>query len=123
MTIKLKAQLPLRKSFKPVGLSKVKYASAYLILPSKLHKKLKKLSQKAKICESYVFRDVLDQYFKKLEKGKIVLNPPCHKSNIPGNCITKSRTIWKYQDLKLRELVDQTGVSRAEMMRQAVELF
>ena len=86
-----------------------------------LIKKLENLAKKQGTSQSPVLRQILDSYFKDIEK-KGLLYEPLRKFS-PVGLKFLPRTISKEQDARLRELCEKTGRKISELTRDAVESF
>ena len=90
-----------------------KYANIFIGLSVDLAKKLKKQAKKQGKAESAVLRNILDDYLKKLKKQH------CLKQQCVG-LQRLARTIRREQDIKLRKIAEETGMTISEVVREAL---
>ena len=76
-----------------------------------------KISSKEKKTESVILRDILDDYLKKPGKLK---KQHFQKQQCIG-LQRLARTIRKDQDIKLRKIAEETGMTISEVVRGALE--
>ena len=118
ITFSLHATLTPTPLFKR-GSSRGRYSNVYVGLTEKQAEKLSKASKVAKKTESAVLRGVIAEYLKKPVRLK---KQSCRKQKIIG-LKRLPRTIYREQDIKLREIAKKTGRTISEVVREVVEEY
>lgn len=110
---------PEKQLIKIKDSSRRNYTTVYVGLTPELVKKVENLAENQKRSGSETLRQILDLYFKIIEKNNLP-NEPLRKIS-PIGLKVLPRTITKEQDKKLRELAERTGHKISEIVREAVE--
>ena len=95
-----------------------KYTTVYFGLPLKLAKRITDSAKKQKTTESAMLRCILGRFLKNIQKIRLK-RQVCLKTSIQ-NMKTKPRTIWKWQDEKIRRISEETGRSISALVREAI---
>ncbi len=115
------ATLPNEKQLVKTGIGTRNFTTIYANLTPELARKLKDLAKKEGEVESAALRQILDSYFKVIEKKGLPYEPLRKFS--PVGLKLLPRTIRKDQGIKLMELTEKTGRKISELIREAVESF
>ena len=121
LVVHLQTTLPTseKQLIKTTNYGRRNYTTVYVGLTPELVKKVENLAENQKKSGSETLRQILDLYFKIIEKNNLP-NEPLRKIS-PVGLEVLPRTITKEQDKKLRELAEQTGWKISEIVREAVE--
>jgi len=113
--------LPNEKQLVKTGTSRRNYTTIYANLSPDLIKKLRNFAVKEGKTESGALREMLDSYFKGIDKKGLPYEPL--RKTSPIGLKVLPRTIKKEQGEKLRELTEKTGRKISELVRDAIESF
>lgn len=113
--------LPNERQLVKTGIGTRNFTTVYANLTPQLAKNLKDLAKKEGKVESAALRNILDVYFRNIEKKGLPYEPLRKFS--PVGLKLLPRTIRKDQGIKLMELTEKTGRKMSELVREAVERF
>lgn len=122
VVLHLKAELPPFHRLRRKNASRANYANIYVGLSAQWAKKLEKEAEKRKITESEVLREVLDKYFAYIEKNGFS-KKVCTKFSVGKGLKTKSRTVRRDQESRLRKMTEKSGRHISELVREALNGF
>lgn len=113
--------LPNERQLVKTGQGTRNFTTVYANLSHELAKKIRDLAKKEGKVESVVLRQILDAYFKEIDRKGLPYEP-LRKTSPVGLKIVP-RTIRKDQSDKLGELIEKTGRKSSELIRDAIESF